>query len=317
MFDLAPNRLFIQDVAPRDGLQNEPDFIPTGQKIALVDALSRSGLHKIEVTSFVSPKAIPALADAEQVLAGIHREPGVLYSALVPNERGCERALACQLDELNLVMSASEGHSLANLRRLPADSIQDFSRIVRLADGKVALNVSLSTTFGCPFDGEVTPDTVHTLIQQLVDIGIPAVTLCDTTGMANPAQVHQLCAGVAQRFPQLALTAHFHDTRGMGLANVLAALQAGIRHFDASLAGLGGCPYAPGASGNICTEDMVHMLDEMGHDTGVDLERLLQAATLLTGLIPRPLPSKLLLAGPASRRYPLPKAAEQLRQRIG
>ncbi|VCU70178.1 Hydroxymethylglutaryl-CoA lyase YngG [Pigmentiphaga humi] len=305
----AAGRLFIHDVAPRDGFQNESGFIPTERKIELIDALSATGLAKIEVTSFTSPKAIPSLADAEAVMKGIARAPGVRYTALVPNERGCERALACGVDEINLVMSVSLSHSLANLRRTPETSIRDFARIVRQAESRASIACSLSTAFGCPFEGEVAPGPVMTAIEQLVDIGIDAIVLCDTTGMAHPRQVYEVFTRVGTRWPALALTAHFHDTRGMGLANVLAALQAGVVRFDASLGGLGGCPYAPGADGNVCTEDLVHMLALMGYDTGVDLSGLVRAASLLAQMIDHPLSSRLLRAGPSSRRYPLPEAA--------
>lgn len=299
-------RLFIQEVSVRDGFQIEPAFVPTEQKVALIDALSQTGLSKIEVTSFTSPKAIPNLADAEAVMSRIQRVQGVVYAALVPNVRGCERALSCDVDEINVFMSASESHSRANLRMTPAQSLEEFERIVRYVDGRAALNASLSTAFGCPFDGPVSADHVIHTVQQLVDIGFEAVSLCDTTGMANPRQVRQLCADVLGRWPSLTLTAHFHDTRGMGMANVLAALAAGVVRFDASLGGLGGCPFAPGASGNVCTEDMVHMLEAMGYDTGVDLSMLIELASTLPQIVGHDVPGQVMKAGPASRRYPLP-----------
>lgn len=269
-------KLYIQEVSVRDGFQIEPRFVPTEQKIELINALSRTGLAKIEVTSFTSPKAIPNLADAEAVMSQIDRVAGVVYAVLVPNVRGCERALACGVDEINLFMSASPTHNLANLRMTQEQSIAQFEQVVRYAEGRAAINASLSTAFGCPFDGEVPERLVLDLVQRYLDMGITAVSLCDTTGMANPAQVQRLCSQVRERWPDLVLTAHFHDTRAMGLANVLAALRAGIDRFDASLGGLGGCPFAPGASGNVCTEDMVHMLEAMGYDTGVNLEQLIE-----------------------------------------
>src|SRR5579871_1173601 len=246
-------RLYIQEVAVRDGFQIEPKFIPTAQKIELVNRLSRTGLAKIEVTSFVSPKAIPALADAESVMRGIDRVPGVVYAALVPNVRGCERALACGVDEVNLVMSASDSHGRANLRMTPEQSLASFADIVKITAGtEVAVNVALSTAFGCPFDGDVPPSRVLEFVDRYGELGIGGVSLCDTTGMANPAQVAALCEAVRARAPGLQITAHFHNTRGMGLANALAAVGAGIDRFDASLGGLGGCPFAPGATGNVC-----------------------------------------------------------------
>ena len=304
-------RLHIQDVAVRDGFQIEPAFIPTERKIALIDRLSHTGLAKIEVTSFVSPKAIPALADAEAVMFGIERVPGVVYAALVPNARGCERALACGVDEINLVMSASDSHGRANLRMTPEQSLAGFADVVACVRSsaqadRVAINVSLSTAFGCPFDGAVPPARVLEIVGRCEQLGIGGVTLCDTTGMANPAQVASLCAAVRARFPGLQITVHFHNTRGMGLANALAALYTGIDRYDASLGGLGGCPYAPGATGNVCTEDLVHMFAAMGLDTGVDLDRLLEAARGLPGIVGHEVPGQVMKAGPSDRRYSLP-----------
>jgi hydroxymethylglutaryl-CoA lyase len=300
-------RLYIQEVSVRDGFQIEAKFIPTEQKVALINGLSRTGLAKIEVTSFTSPKAIPVLADAEAVMRQIERVPGVQYAALVPNMRGAERALACKVDELNLVMSASETHNLANLRMTGMQSLQQFAEMNRLAAGRAHVNASLSTAFGCPFEGDVPDKVVLDLISRFVDIGIERVTLCDTTGMANPAQVEQLCRVVKAKWPALTLTAHFHDTRAMGLANALAALGAGVDRFDASLGGLGGCPFAPGASGNVCTEDMVHMFDAMAYDTGVDLEALLALALTMPAIVGHEVPGQVMKSGPSTRRYPVPE----------
>ncbi|TBV00668.1 hydroxymethylglutaryl-CoA lyase [Phytopseudomonas dryadis] len=301
-------RLYIQDVATRDGFQIESAFVPTEDKIALIDRLSLTGLAKIEVTSFTSPKAIPNLRDAEEVMRGISRAPGVEYTVLVPNVRGCERALSCSVDEINLVMSASDTHGLANLRMTPQQSLVQFREIIEVTRGSgVFINASLSTTFGCPFEGVVSEARVYELTQQLLDIGVQGVTLCDTTGMADPAQVERIYRESLRRWPEAVFTAHFHNTRGMGLANALAALNAGIDRFDASLGGLGGCPYAPGASGNICTEDLVHMFQRMGLDTGVDLDALLAVAATLPGLIGHDVPGAILKAGTSERRYPKPK----------
>ncbi|MGX5219348.1 hydroxymethylglutaryl-CoA lyase [Pseudomonas segetis] len=301
-------RLYIQEVATRDGFQIEPNFVATEDKIALVNRLSRTGLAKIEVTSFTSPKAIPNLRDAEEVMRSIDRVAGVEYTVLVPNVKGCERALSCQVDEINLVMSASDTHGLANLRMTPEQSLAQFREIIEVARGsKVFINASLSTTFGCPFEGAVAETRVHELIQRLTDIGVQGITLCDTTGMADPAQVERISREALQRWPQTVFTLHFHNTRGMGLANAIAALNAGVDRFDASLGGLGGCPYAPGASGNICTEDLVHMFQRMGFDTGVDLDALLQAAATLPELLGHDVPGAILKAGKADRRYPKPK----------
>jgi hydroxymethylglutaryl-CoA lyase len=301
-------RVYIQEVATRDGFQIESRFIPTADKIALIDQLSATGLAKIEVTSFTSPKAIPNLRDAEEVMRGIRRVPGVVYTVLVPNEKGCERALACGVDEINLVMSASDTHGLANLRMTPEQSLAQFRAIIEATRGAdVAINASLSTTFGCPFEGAVPEARVLALIQELLEIGVHGITLCDTTGMADPAQVERLCGEALRRWPEAVFTAHFHNTRGMGLANALAALNAGIDRFDASLGGLGGCPYAPGASGNICTEDLVHMFARMGLDTGVDLDHLLAVAGALPDLVGHEVPGAILRAGKADRRYPKPQ----------
>jgi len=299
-------RLYIQEVSVRDGFQIEPRFIPTPRKIELINALSRTGLAKIEVTSFSSPKAIPALADAEDVMRGIDRVSGVEYAALVPNVRGAERALGCGVDELNLVMSASETHNRANLRMTREQSLAQFAEIVAVANGKAHVNISLSTAFGCPFDGEVLDLRVIRLVERYVEMGVSRVTLCDTTGMANPAQVRRLCVAVLRAWPQLVLTAHFHDTRGMGLANALAALEAGVVRFDASLGGLGGCPFAPGASGNVCTEDLVHMFKAMGLETGVALDALLDLARQMPEFVGHEVPGQVMKAGPWDRRYPRP-----------
>ncbi|MFO1205221.1 MAG: hydroxymethylglutaryl-CoA lyase [Burkholderiales bacterium] len=308
-------RIYVQDVAVRDGFQIEPIFIPTDVKIALIDRLSRTGLAKIEVTSFVSPKAIPALADAEAVMRGIARVAGVEYAALVPNVRGCERALACGVDEINLVMSASASHNRANLRMTQEQSLAQFAEIVGIVQGRTAINASLSTAFGCPFDGAIDPVQVIAFIDRITTLGIDRISLCDTTGMANPAQVERLCTAVIARWPKVTLTAHFHNTRGLGLANVLAALDAGVRRFDASLGGLGGCPFAPGAGGNVCTEDMVHMLQTIGYDTGVDLEALIAIARDLPVIVGHDVPGQVMKAGPWNRRYPLPEGAGDVQQR--
>jgi hydroxymethylglutaryl-CoA lyase len=310
-------RVYIQEVSARDGFQMEPIFVPTARKIDYIDRLSRTGLAKIEVTSFTSPKAIPALADAEAVLSGIARVPGVEYTALVPNLRGCERALSSGVDEINLVMSASESHNFANLRMHCEQSMAQFEGNVRRARGGVHINASLSTVFGCPFEGHIEPSHVLEMTDRFVQMGIDRISLCDTTGIANPSQVERLFTETRSRWPDLKLTAHFHNTRGMGLANVLAALAAGIDRFDASLGGLGGCPYAPGATGNVCTEDLVHMLEAMGYETGVDLDALLLIAADLPGLVGHDVPGQVLKAGRSTRRYSMPgesdSAARQAR----
>lgn len=306
----AGRRLYVQEVGTRDGLQAEAVFVPTADKIALVERLARTGVAKIEVTAFVSPKAIPALADAADVMHGIERVPGVVYSALVPNLRGAARAIESGVDELNLVMSASESHNLANLRMTRDASFAALVDVAGLAHAASrALNVSLSCAFGCPIEGEVAQETVLDWCTRFVDeLGATGLTLCDTTGMAYPGQVLALTQRVRARWPHVALTLHFHNTRGMGLANVLAGIEAGAVRFDASLGGIGGCPYAPGASGNVCTEDIVHALQLMGYDTGIDLPALIAAAQSLPALIGHDTPGQIVKAG---RRLDLHRATQQ------
>ena len=306
-------RIFFNEVVTRDGFQIEPDFIPTEAKVQLVDALSQCGYAKIEVTSFTSPKAIPMLRDAEEVMGRIARAPGVEYTVLVPNLRGAERALEARADELNLVMSTSETHNLANLRMPRAKSFAALADVVRFVAGRTPINVSLSTAFGCPMEGDVPQQEVLAWAQRFADLGVRGLTICDTTGMANPAQVARMCEALQQRFAGLQLTLHFHNTRGMGLANVLAAAQGGIVRFDGSLGGLGGCPYAPGASGNICSEDAIHMLAAMGYDTGIDLARLLPIARALPAIVGHEVPGQVAKAGPSTQLHPVPAAVTELR----
>jgi len=311
----AGRRILIQEVGPRDGLQMEAAFVPTDDKVALVNALSHSGLAKIEVTAFVSPQAIPALRDAEAVLCRIERVPGVVYAALVPNVRGAERAIEARADELNLVMSATETHNLANLRMTPEQSARGLAEVARTAQGAgTAVNVSLSCAFGCPMEGDVPAAAVLDWCGRFIDgMGARSVTLCDTTGMAFPGQVAELVAAFLARWPGTELTLHFHNTRGMGLTNVLAGIDAGARRFDASVGGLGGCPYAPGASGNVCTEEIVHALGLMGFDTGVDLARLIGVAQGLPALVGHEVPSQMVKAGPRLRLHRPPVGFEDVR----
>ncbi|MEO8120260.1 MAG: hydroxymethylglutaryl-CoA lyase [Rhodoferax sp.] len=312
----AQKRIYMQEVGTRDGLQVEAAFVATADKIALVNELSDAGLAKIEVTAFVSPQAIPALRDAEIVLREITRRPGVVYSALVPNVRGAERAIDARADELNLVMSASETHNLANLRMTRAQSFAGLAQVTQLALSQgVAVNVSLSCSFGCPMEGDVPELTVLDWAQRFVDLGARGITLCDTTGMAYPGQVATLTQAFRQRWPGTELTLHFHNTRGLGLANVLAGIDAGAERFDASLGGIGGCPYAPGATGNVCSEEMVHALELMGYDTGVDLTRLITAARRLPGLIGHDIPSQITKAGRRLDLHPVPADFEAIRDR--
>lgn len=302
-----PTRIFFNEVVTRDGFQNEPAFVETADKVALIDELSQCGFAKIEVTAFVSPKAIPMLRDAEEVMGRITRRAAVQYTALVPNVRGAERALEARADELNLVMSVSQTHNLANLRMTREKSFAAIKEVVTQVNGQVPINVSLSTAFGCPMQGQIELNEVMDWARRFADLGVRGLTLCDTTGMANPRQVRLLADAVVSSLGRLELTMHFHNTRGMGLANVLAAVESGITSFDGSLGGLGGCPYAPGASGNICTEDTIHMLQTMGMETGVDLERLIHLARALPGLVGHPTPGQLAQAGRACDLHPVPE----------
>jgi hydroxymethylglutaryl-CoA lyase len=299
-------RIFFNDVVARDGFQIEPNFIPTDDKVALIDALSQCGFAKIEVTSFTSPKAIPMLRDAEEVMSRIERVPGVEYTVLVPNLRGAERAFESRADEFNLVMSTSETHNLANLRMGREKSVAGLTEVIRFVDNRTPINVSLSTAFGCPMEGEVAQSVVEEFVQRFADLGVRGVSICDTTGMAHPAQVSKMAEDLLRKFESVQLTFHFHNTRGMGLANILAAVQSGITRFDGSLGGLGGCPYAPGASGNISSEDAIHMLDAMGYETGIDLNALLTIAKQLPQIVGHSVPGQVLRAGRIHDLHPIP-----------
>ena len=308
-------RIYVNDVAVRDGFQIEPGFVPTATKVELINQLSRTGLHKIEVTSFVSAKAVPALADAEDVLAGIERVPGVTYVALVPNIRGVQNAAAARRrpDEVNGVVSASETHNRANINRTHEQSLSELPTMVKVAhEAGMKITMSLSTTFGCPFEGHVHEDVVMDFVGRFRELGFDGISLADTTGMANPRQVRDLAAQVLERFPppdETYYTLHFHNTRGMGLANVVAGIEAGVRSFDGSVAGLGGCPFAPGATGNICTEDMVNMLEDMGYDTRVDLAKLLAVARRIPVIVGHDTPGQVMKAGQTLELHEPPRFA--------
>ena len=273
----------------------------------LIDALSRTGLLRIEAAAFVSPTAIPPMAGAEDVMAAIERAPGVVYSALVPNAKGAERAVAARADELELVVSASETHNRKNVRRSVAESLIGARDVVEIAHGAgIEAEAIVSTAFGCPYEGDVEPQRVAQLAGHLIDAGADRLSFGDTTGMATPRRVHDLLDALDRAgIDATRVGLHFHDTRGTALANVLAALERGVVRFDASVGGLGGCPYAPGASGNAVSEDLVHMCEDMGIETGIDLEALLACARLASEIVGRELPSALLHAGPRSRTHPV------------
>jgi hydroxymethylglutaryl-CoA lyase len=299
-----PASVSIREVGPRDGLQNEAP-VPTGAKVRLLDALGRTGVRRIEAVSFVHPKAIPQMADADQVWAAVEPVPGVRYSALVPNSRGAQRALAAGFTEVEVVLSASETHNRRNVNRSTAESLDDIAGLIgELHQHGGSAEVIIATSFGCPYEGDVDPDRVARIADRVVADGADRVSFGDTTGMATPRRVREVVTRVRDRHPELPLLLHFHDTRGTALANLLTAMELGITEFDASVGGLGGCPYAPGATGNVATEEVVHMLHDMGIDTGVDLDALLAAAALAETIVGRELPSGVLRAGPRTRLVP-------------
>ena len=291
MSDL-PAAISLREVAPRDGLQTEP-AIPTAAKIELVRALAQTGVRRIEACSFVSPKALPSMADAEEVWSAIDHTDGIRYSALVPNLRGAHRALALRVPELNVVVSASETHNRKNVNRTVGQSLDQIAEIIATAhDAGATVQVVVATAFGCPFEGDVAPERSTWVATTAASLGADQVAFGDTTGMGTPTRVQSLVGAFRSALPDLPLNLHFHNTRGTGLANVLAALQMGVTDFDASVGGLGGCPFAPGATGNVVTEDLVHMVEDMGIDTGIDLPALLSAAADAERLVGHPCPRR-------------------------
>jgi len=297
-----PARLSVREVGPRDGLQNE-DPVSTADKVELIDELGRTGLTRIEAVSFVHPRAVPQMADADQVWASIARPAGVRYSALVPNLRGAQRALAAGVRELEVVVSASDTHNRANVGRSTEQSLADIEELVALAhEHGASVQAIVATAWGCPYEGEVPLERVLWVAGRALAAGADGLSYGDTTGMATPGRVTRLVGQTRLAHPEVALNLHFHNTRGTALANVLAALQLGVADFDASVGGLGGCPYAPGASGNVATEELVHMVQDMGVDTGVDLDALLAVAARAEAIVGRTLPSQVLRAGPRTRR---------------
>jgi hydroxymethylglutaryl-CoA lyase len=304
MSDL-PGRISLREVGPRDGLQNE-EPVPTEAKVELIDALSGTGVGRIEAVSFVHPKAIPQMADASEVWSRVRRAGDVRYSALVPNLKGAERALDAGFTELEVVVSASDTHNLKNVNRTTAESLDDIAKIIDLAHaGGATCQVIVSTAWGCPYEGDVPVERVVATASRAVRDGADSASFGDTTGMATPARVTRLVGEFRMANPDTSLNLHFHNTRGTGLANVLAALQLGVSDFDASVGGLGGCPYAPGATGNIASEELVHMVEDMGVATGVDLEALIDVAARAERMVGHTLPSQVLRAGPRSRTIPV------------
>lgn len=297
-----PSAVTIREVGPRDGIQSEPAEIATRDKIRLIDALTKTGLPRIEAISFVSPKAIPQMADAVEVWEGIDRDPDVFYSALVPNRKGAEAAVAAGVDGIQVFLAATDSYNLKNVRKTVQDSLADVGDVAGVArDAGIPLEGTISTAFGDPYEGDVAPERVVEVTRSVMDQGIDAISYGDTTGMATPRRVKELIDALRSAFTELTINMHFHDTRGTGLANVVAALDLGIDYFDSSVGGMGGSPFASGATGNIATEDLVHMLEDMGIDTGVDLDKLLEAARIAQSLVGGELPSKVLKAGPRNQ----------------
>ncbi len=313
MANMNTQKINVNDVGVRDGFQIEKNFIPTETKIAIIDQLTTTGLAKIEATSFVHPKFVPNMADAETVLREILRREGVQISAITPNLKGMERAIAChqsggRIDEMNLFMSASETHNRANVKRSTDQSLADFAVMVPMAKAAgIKLNGCVSTAFGCPFEGRVAEDRVMMFAEKYLALGFDGLTFGDTTGMANPRQVERMMREARHRFPNTEITLHFHNTRGMGLANVVAGLNAGITSYDASIAGLGGCPFAPGATGNICTEDLVNMLNDLGIKSGVDLDMLLAVAVKIPAVVGHDVAGQIIKAGKTMHLHMVPE----------
>ncbi|HEY3067964.1 MAG TPA: hydroxymethylglutaryl-CoA lyase, partial [Methylomirabilota bacterium] len=307
-----PARVTMCEVGTRDGFQIEPDFIPTELKVEVVNRLAEAGVPRIEVTSFVHPKVVPQLRDAEEVMAKITRRPGTRYAALVPNDKGAVRAVDAGVDAIHTVVSASESHNLANVNMTIAESMEKLRAVMQVAArAGVPVASGISTSFGCPFEGDVPVAQLESVVARLVDLGARAIGLADTTGMANPRQVTQVLERLLPRFPGVEWTLHTHDTRAMAIPNILAAMQCGLTNFDASIGGLGGCPFAPGASGNVCTEDLVHCLAAMGVETGIDLDALIEASRRVQQILGRALPGQIVKAGPWTRRYPLPDGVKE------
>jgi len=294
-----PNSVTIVEVGPRDGLQNEANFVPTEQKIELINCLSQTGLGRIEITSFVHPKAIPQLQDSEEIVKRIERKAGIIYSTLVPNEKGLERALAAGVEEIALFVSASETHNQKNVKMSISDSLKGFRSIAEKAlTHGIRMRGYVVTAFGCPYEGRISSEKVESIVDEYRSLGVHEIALGDTTGMANPVEVSRMVSRILRRLDEkTSLALHIHDTRGAALANILSALQEGVVIFDGSIGGLGGCPSAPGASGNVATEDLVNMLEEMGIETGIDLNRLIGCAKYARTIIQKDLPSHLLSAG--------------------
>ena len=305
-----PAAIEITEVGLRDGIQNEGRFIPTEDKVRLLEGLIDAGVRHFEATSFVSPRAVPQLKDAAEVLAAVRRHPDVILGVLTPNRKGIERALAAGADEVGVFISASESHNRKNLNRTVERSLDDVREAAAMVRGSgVRLKGAIATAFGCPFEGDVPLDRIELLAGCFAESGYDSLTLGDTTGMATPPLVRATVQRLQSRLPGLKLNLHFHNTRGIGLVNLMEGLSLGITSYESSLAGIGGCPFAPGATGNVCTEDTVHLMQQLGIETGIDLERLCAVARDLERVLGRPLPGQVMRSGPRLRRYRLEEQA--------
>lgn len=303
-----PKKVKINEVVLRDGLQLEDKVLAVEEKKTLFDQLMKANVQTVEFGSFVHPKLVPQMANSGELFELISKEPHhAELIALIPNLKGAKNAQEKGVEKVNFVFSASDTHNQQNVQKSTEESLSELKEILSYCEEhKMLLSVSIATTFGCPFEGEVKKDRIHWILEQLVPLKLETITLADTTGMANPQQVYDLVSELKGKFPVQPFNLHFHNTRGMGLANMMGAMQAGITSFDASLGGLGGCPFAPGATGNICTEDVVHMLHSMGIETGLSLEDLMSASRTLQQLVGHETPSYVLKAGPYDRKYPVP-----------
>ncbi|MEI4768763.1 hydroxymethylglutaryl-CoA lyase [Psychrobacillus sp. FJAT-51614] len=303
-----PEKVYINEVVLRDGLQLEKKLVNVEDKELLFKGLRNAGVNTFEFGSFVHPIRVPQMANSGELYSKIQQEAGTAnLIALVPNLKGAERASQLGVNNINYVFSASETHNLQNVQKTTLQSLEELRKINEFCiENKILLDVSLATTFGCPFEGEISKDRIRSIIQHVTELNINMLTLADTTGMANPKMVFQLISLIRFEFPKQKLRLHFHNTRDMGLSNILAGINTGVTHFDTALGGLGGCPFAPGATGNVCTEDVVHMLHSMDIQTNIDIEELLNASRLLEEIVGHQTPSYLLKAGPYDRKYPIP-----------
>lgn len=295
-------RIHINEVVTRDGFQMESKIPSVSYKLGLIDDLIDAGIRKFELTSFVHPKYVPQMADADELFEKVDRRPGVIFSGLALNERGVERAQKAKVDELNLVFSLSETHNRKNANKSVAESM-DFVKKIMKAE-QTPINVCISAAFGCPFEGLYQKEQLYPMIDSLLEYGPNSIVIADTTGMADPRQVEETCYAIKSKWSYLKLGLHLHNTRGMGLANVLAGIRGGVTDFDSALGGIGGCPFAPGATGNISTEDTVHMLQQMGYETGIDVDKLIAASKGLEKELEKTLPGQIMKAGKSTDTHP-------------